>query len=68
MMRLAAMLWLIVGTAIAGIAMIVILATPSLIEQGMTLIPIAAGAGFLVAMPIAYVIAKKIGSGTDAKA
>lgn len=68
MMRLAAMLWLIVGTALAGVGVIVVVATPALFDQGMKLIPIVAGTGFLVSMPISYAIAKKIAAANAARA
>jgi hypothetical protein len=53
MLRLAAMLWLIVGTALAGVAMIVIVTVPAFIEQGARLIPIFCGGAFVLAMPLA---------------
>ncbi len=68
MFRLAALLWVIVGTTLAGIALVVVVATPSLSANGMMLIPIVCTAGFLVAMPVAYLIAKQIDASTIKKA
>ncbi|MEZ5852220.1 MAG: hypothetical protein R3D68_16410 [Hyphomicrobiaceae bacterium] len=64
MLKIAALIWLVLGTTLAGIAVIVIVTIPSLFDQGMKLIPIAAGAGFLVAMPLSYLVARKISAGT----
>ncbi len=64
MLKIAALVWMMLGTTLAGVAVTVIVVTPSLFDQGMKLIPIAAGAGFLLAMPLSYLVAKKIAAGT----
>ncbi len=68
MFRLAVLLWVVVGTVLAGVAMTVIVATPALLDQGAKLIPIFCGAGFVLAMPVAYIIARRIAAATAAKA
>lgn len=68
MFRLAVLLWVMVGTVLAGVAMTVIVATPALLDQGAKLIPILCGAGFVLAMPVAYMIARRIAATTPAKA
>lgn len=60
MIRLVAMLWSIAGTALAGIAIIVVLAVPSFAGHAMQYIPYAALAGFVVAIPVAIVVARMI--------
>lgn len=60
MLKIAALLWIVVGTALAGVAMVVIVAVPSLYDQGMKLIPIFCGGAFVLAMPISYLIAQRI--------
>ena len=60
MFKIAAVLFLMVGTALAGVAMAVIVSVPSLLDQGATMIPLLCGAGFLVAIPVAYVVARMI--------
>lgn len=60
MIRLVAMLWSIAGTALAGIAIIVVLAVPSLASHAMSNIPYAALAGVIVAIPVAFVVARMI--------
>lgn len=62
MLKIAALVWMIVGITLAGVLVVVIVTVPSLYAQGMSLIPIAAAAGFLAAIPVALVIAKKIQS------
>ena len=68
MFRLALLLWLIVGTTLAGVAMIVIVSTPAFFDQGMKLIPIYCGAAFVLAMPVAYLIARRIAAATTVRA
>lgn len=60
MYRIAAIVWIMLGTTLAGIAMMVIVAVPDLADQAMRLIPILCGAAFLVAIPLSYLIAKRI--------
>ena len=60
MYRIAAIIWIMLGTTLAGIAMMVIVAVPDLADQAMRLIPILCGAAFLLAMPLSYLIAKRI--------
>lgn len=60
MMKLALVIWLLVGTVIAGAAVTAVLAIPQLLEQGMMLMPIAGVGGYLIGLPISYVIARYI--------
>jgi len=57
MIRLVSVLFGIVGTFMAGVAITVVLTVPAWSERGMTLIPVAAGLAFLLAAPISVVIA-----------
>lgn len=63
-MRLAVLVWMMLATALAGAAVMVVVAVPSLYDNGMRLIPWVAAAGAIVAIPFAVVIAKKIESAT----
>ncbi|MCG5235865.1 hypothetical protein [Xanthobacter oligotrophicus] len=60
MLKIAILVWLVLGTTFAGAAILFVLAMPSLAGQGMQLIPIAAAIGAVVAIPAAYVVAKRI--------
>lgn len=64
MMRLAALIWIVLGTTLAGMAVTVVLAVPELLDQGMQLVPIAAAAGFVIALPLSYVVARRIAAAT----
>lgn len=66
MVRLAALLWIILGTTVAGIALIVILTVPQLAENSATLIPIVCGSAFVAAMPLSLLIARHIQRNTKA--
>ncbi|NVO13391.1 MAG: hypothetical protein HXX10_05080 [Rhodoplanes sp.] len=68
MLKLAVLIWMMLGITLAGALVVVIVTVPSLYAQGMSLIPIAAAVGFIVAIPAAIVIAKKIDSATARRA
>jgi hypothetical protein len=60
MLKLASMIFTILGTTLAGIAVLVVLVVPSLADQGMKMIPIAALIGALIGLPLSYWVARKI--------
>ncbi len=60
MLRLAALIWIVLGTTLAGVALTIIVTNNTLLDQGMKLIPIMCGAAAVIAMPLAYLIAKRI--------
>jgi hypothetical protein len=63
MIKVAALLWIILGTMLAGIAMAVIVAVPALSGQAAQLIPVWCGAGFVLAVPLSIVMARRIVGG-----
>ena len=60
MLKIAVIVWMVAGTVLAGIAIMVVLAVPALAMHDMQYIPIAAVVGVLIAIPLAYFVAKKI--------
>jgi hypothetical protein len=60
MLRLALVIWLMLGTTLAGIAVLVVVSNTSLFDQGMKMIPIAAVAGFIIALPLSLMVSKRI--------
>jgi hypothetical protein len=60
MFKVAVLVWILIGVVGAGIALTVVLAVPSLSVNAMKLLPIVALAGFVVTIPISFVIAKMI--------
>ncbi len=60
MFKLALLIWVVLGTMLAGIAVLVVVSDASLSAQAMKLIPLAAIAGFAVAIPLSFLIGKKI--------
>jgi hypothetical protein len=60
MKSLALLIWIVLGTTLAGVAMAAIVAVPALSGQAAQLIPILCGAGFVLAIPFAYVIARRL--------
>jgi hypothetical protein len=60
MLKIAIILWIVLGSTLAGSALIVVLATPVLADQAMKLIPWAALAGFVLAMPLSWLLASNL--------
>lgn len=60
MFRLALLIWVVLGTTLAGIGVVVVVSDASLYNQGMQLIPIVAIIGFIVAIPLSFMIGKRI--------
>ena len=60
MFKLALLIWVVLGTTLAGMAVVVVVSDASLSVQAMKLIPIAAIAGFVVAIPLSFMIGKRI--------
>lgn len=60
MLKLASMIFTILSTTLAGTAVLIVLAVPSLADQGMKLIPVAAAIGAAVALPLSFLVAKRI--------
>jgi hypothetical protein len=60
MLKIAIIVWMMAGTTLAGMAIMAVLAVPALAVHDMQYIPVAGVAGFLVAIPLAYVVAKRI--------
>jgi hypothetical protein len=64
MIKIAIVVWIVLGASLAGAAMVAVLSIPSLADQGMQLIPRAVLAGFGVAIPLSFLIARKISGPT----
>lgn len=60
MAKIAAIVWVMIGTVFAGIAVMTILSVPSLAAHDMKYIPYAAIAGFIAAIPVAFVVASRM--------
>jgi hypothetical protein len=62
MFKISLLVWMILGTALAGSAVISVLAVPSLASEAMKNIPFAVLIGFVAAMPLSYLVARKLGA------
>jgi preprotein translocase subunit SecF len=62
MFKIALLVWIMLGTALAGTAVISVLAVPALAAEAMKNIPFAVLIGFVAAMPLSYLVARKIGA------
>lgn len=60
MMKLALLIWIVLGTTLAGFAMMIVVTVPRLIDQGMFYIPILCGGAVVLAIPLAYLLASRI--------
>ena len=62
MFKISLLVWIVLGTALAGSAVIAVLAVPGLAAQALKNIPFAVAIGFAVAMPLSYLVARRIGA------
>ena len=60
MFKVGILVWIVLATTLAGLAVTVVLVVPSLNAQAMKLIPIAALIGTVVAIPLSLMIAKRL--------
>lgn len=60
MLKLASMIFTILGTSFAGIGVLIVLIVPSLSSQDRLAIPIAALIGAALALPCSWIVAKRI--------
>ncbi len=60
MFKVASLIWIVLATTLGGMAVTAIVATPSLAERAATLIPAAFITAVILAMPLSYLVAKRI--------
>lgn len=60
MWKLTALIHILMMTVLMGSFMAVITATPSLMENAKFYIPASAAVGFILAIPLSYIVAKAI--------
>jgi NAD-dependent oxidoreductase involved in siderophore biosynthesis len=60
MAAVATLIWIILGTTLAGVGLTIVIATPSLAADSMKYIPWGALGGFVIAMPLSLLIARQI--------
>lgn len=60
MLKIAIPVWIILGTTLAGIAVMTVLSVPSLAAHDREYIPYAAITGFIAAIPFAFVVASRM--------
>lgn len=63
MFKVSILVWIMLGTTLAGISMIVVLTVPGLAADAIRNIPYAVAAGFALAIPLSYLVARQIGGG-----
>ncbi|MBL8588801.1 MAG: hypothetical protein JNK46_09755 [Methylobacteriaceae bacterium] len=60
MWKIALLIWIMVGTTVAGIAFLIVLATPGLATQAARYAPYAIALGFCIGAYASWVVARKI--------
>lgn len=60
MFKIAAVVWIMLATALAGIALLVVLTVPSLATDARFLLPVACGGAVVAAIPLSYLVAWRI--------
>jgi hypothetical protein len=61
MIKIAVVVWIVLGTTLAGCGLLTVLSIGPLAAQAMKLLPMVVLGGFVVAMPLSFLIARKIG-------
>jgi hypothetical protein len=64
MFKIAALVWIMLAVTLAGIALLVVVTIPPLAAQAQFLIPVVCGAAIVAAVPLSYLVARRI---ADAK-
>jgi hypothetical protein len=60
MFKVAILIWVMLGTVLAGSAVTALLTVQGLVASPMKDLPLVALAGFIVAMPLSYLVAAKL--------
>lgn len=60
MYALGLLIWIVLGAALAGVGLTIVVATPALVVASMKLLPWAILAGFVLAMPLSLLLARKL--------
>ena len=60
MSKLASLIWIMLGTTLAGMLITVVLVVPQLAQDSARMIPAAAIAGALIAIPLSMLVASRI--------
>lgn len=60
MLRLAALVWIMLATTLAGIGLLVVVTVPSLAADARHLLPIVCGGAVIAAIPLSYLVAWRI--------
>ncbi len=64
MFKIAAVVWIMLAVTLAGIALLVIVTVPALSDQAAFLIPVVCSGALVVAMPLSYLVARRIAAAT----
>jgi hypothetical protein len=65
MFKVSILVWIMLGTVLAGVSLIVVLMVPSFAADAIRNIPYAVAVGFALAIPLSYVVATQIRGGHD---
>ncbi len=60
MFKIAALVWIMLSVTLAGVALLVIVTVPSLAKDAAFLIPVVCSGAIVVAMPLSYLVARRI--------
>lgn len=60
MRNLFILMFMLAATVFVGIFVIVVVTTPALYDKGMSALPVAAGLGTALAVPVAWLVARAI--------
>lgn len=63
MFKVSVLVWMMLGTTLAGVSLIVVLMVPGFAADAIRNIPYAVATGFALAIPLSYFVARQIRGG-----
>jgi hypothetical protein len=60
MIKVAAIVWIVMGTVLAGAGVAAVLSVPSLASEAIRYLPLAGVAGYLAAIPLSLLMARRL--------
>jgi hypothetical protein len=60
MLKVAVLIWVVLGTTLAGTLVLVVLMMPSLQQEAMKFVMLAGIGGYVISLPLSWVVAGKL--------
>jgi hypothetical protein len=60
MLKVAVLIWVVLGTTLAGTLVLVVLMMPSLQSQAMKFVALAGIGGYIISLPLSWIVAGRL--------